>query len=96
MTDEMQPNTDNGGRWDHVANEAETMRALRDHSAEVIELPVVGTTYVVSHDYMTMVRAGAFGGDQRSVECAWVYTNPFSMMLDLAEIRTVARMPVRR
>lgn len=86
------PNMDNGGRWDHIASETECARVLKDNTAEVLEATVIENTWIVSMLHMTILRCGAVGGDVFNVEGGWVYANPFSMMRDLEEIRTVASL----
>jgi len=80
------PNLDNGGRWHHMASEAELDRVLKDREAEVYELPPLCVTLLVSRRFMVIVRAEALGGDTRNVEGGWVYDNHFGFMLDRNEI----------
>lgn len=92
----MIPNMDNGGRWHHIASEAETERAMRDKSAEVIEAPVIGATFIVSRRTLTTLRAGAMGGDVFSVEGGWVYANDIAQLLDRSELYRVADVATGR
>lgn len=91
----LQPALDNGGRWDHIASEAEVSDAMRDKESTALEAPVIQITFLISYKLLTIVRAGAMGGDVMSVEGGWVYGNVFSMMRDVEEIKMVAGIPVR-
>lgn len=82
-----QPHMDNGGRWDHVASDAEVSRAMRDRTSEIIEAPIVNITFMVSYATLTILRAGAMGGDVRNVEGGWVYHNDIALRLDTQELR---------
>ena len=80
------PELDNGGRWHHIASEAELKRVLTDREAEVYEVPPLCLTLMVSRRYMVIVRAEALGGDTRNVEGGWVYDNPINFLSDRSEI----------
>lgn len=84
-----QPHMDNGGRWDHVASDREIRRAMQDKHAEIIEAPIVGITFMISYSLLTVLRAGAMGGDVRNVEGGWVYHNDIALRLDVQELRTL-------
>lgn len=87
---DQQAALNNGGRWHHIASEREIRRALTDVHAEVIEMPVMGLTFVVSLKHLTMLRATAFGGDTRNVEGGWVYPNSIALGLDKYEVVRVS------
>jgi hypothetical protein len=91
----MMPNMDNGGRWHHIASDAEVRRALRDHEAIAIEAPVISVTFLVSRKTLTTLRAGAAGGDVFSVEGGWVYAHDLAQRLDEQELRQVAEVETR-
>lgn len=91
----LQPAMDNGGRWDHIASDAEVRRALRDKEADVIEAPVTGCTFFLSRRLLTTLRAGAAGGDVFAVEGGWVYPHDLAQRLDEQEIRRVAAVHTR-
>ena len=82
-----QPHMNNGGRWHHIASDAETRRAMKDTTSEIIEAPIVGITFMVSYATLTILRAGAMGGDVRNVEGGWVYHNDIALRLDTQELR---------
>lgn len=90
----MEPALDNGGRWHHIATDAEVARAMRDKTADVIETPVTGCTFIVSRRYLTTLRAGAMGGDVFSIEGGWVYAHDLGQRLDERELRIVAQVGV--
>jgi hypothetical protein len=84
-----QPYMNNGGRWQHIASDAEVRRAMKDRESEIIEAPIVGITFMVSYSTLTVLRAGAMGGDVRNVEGGWVYQNDIALRLDVQEMRTL-------
>lgn len=89
------PALDNGGRWHHIASDAEVRAALRDKESVVIEAPVIQCSFIVSRKHLTTLRAGAGGGDVFAVEGGWVYAHDLAQRLDEREVRQVAEIPVR-
>lgn len=87
----MTPNLQNGGRWHHIASESETKRAVSDVGSRIIEAPTIGMTFILSDSLLTIVRAGALGGDSRDVEGGWVYGDFISYLRDCEEIKAVGR-----
>lgn len=92
----MNPNMNNGGRWHHIASDAEVQAAMRDKDAVIYEAPVIQCTFYVSRKTLTTLRAGAAGGDVFSVEGGWVYPHDLAQRLDERELRQVAEIAVRR
>jgi hypothetical protein len=94
----QEPDLDNAGRWEHIASDTEVKRALRGASADltVYELPAIGKTFVVNRRLMIVVRLHALGGDTRSIEGGWVYTNVFSMLRDEQEFKELAAIKRNR
>lgn len=88
------PHLNNGGRWHHVASEKELRRAISDRHAEIIECPVISMTFVVSHVYGCIVRAGALGGDVRNIEGGWQYLTSADLRADRDELRQLAEISV--
>lgn len=86
----MQPNVNNMGRWLRPATDKEIKRALKDKSAEVIEIPIIQMTYVVSHRYGISVRCAMMGGDTFDVECGWKYISDIALRRDKEELRHLA------
>lgn len=86
----LAPNLNNGGRWDHIASDAEINRAMRDKNAIIIEAPMINITFILSRAYLTTIRAGAAGGDIFSIEGGWVYPHDLAQRLDEQEIRHIA------
>lgn len=87
----MVPALQNGGRWNHIASDAETKRAVSDVGSRIIEAPAIGMTFILSDTLLTIVRAGALGGDTREVEGGWVYGDFISYLRDCEEIKAVGR-----
>jgi hypothetical protein len=87
-----QPHMNNGGRWDHIASDTEIRRAMKDTNSEIIEAPIVGITFMVSYATLTIIRAGAMGGDVRNIEGGWVYHNDIALRLDTQELRRVGEI----
>lgn len=92
----MQPEMFNGGRWHHIGTDKAARRAIADKNADIIECPAVCMTFVVSLRHLTIVRCSAMGGDTFDVEGAWVYNNDIKLRLDLEEIRSLSKVPVRQ
>lgn len=67
-------------------NEAELRKALADKDATVVEWESAGFTFLRSPNTCTIIRAGALGGDVRTVHFGWRYWNVDQMDLDWAEI----------
>jgi hypothetical protein len=84
------PEMNNGGRWHHIGSEQEIRNAMRDKNAEVIEIPAISMTYVVSYERLVIVRAAALGGDVNNIEGGWVYANDLALRLDVRELRSLA------
>jgi hypothetical protein len=89
-----QPNLDNGGRWHHVASEREIARAMGDQHAQIIECPIISMTFVCSHVYGCIVRAGALGGDVRNIEGGWQYLTNIDLRADVAELVMLSEISV--
>lgn len=93
------PNMQNDARWDHIASEHEIATALRltlmgkDHY-DVAEIPFSGVTIIMVPEVQTLIRTSAQGGDVGYViEGGWIYTNPFSLMQDWLEIKSIKEPP---
>jgi hypothetical protein len=86
-------NLDNGARWDHIASDKEIKEALRmtgqGTSYSVVEVPSIGVTLLMVPVVRTIVRSAAMGGGINNIEGGWVYKNPFSMLLDWEEIKSL-------
>lgn len=95
---DLEPNLNNGGRWHHIASEAELMKAVRfGKDCAYYEIPQLGMTYIVCRDYLTTVRCGGMmGGDTRDIEGGWVYDNPFSQYIEEMEIAKLAQSPINK
>lgn len=91
-----EPILENGGRWDHIASDAEIMRAMRfDKEVIVHEVPFLSMTYVVSRKYLTTIRCGGqMGGGTRDIEGGWVYPNDLFQRLDEEEIKRLVNNPM--
>jgi len=86
---ELTPNWDNGNRADHLASEDECKKAMMDSKHQIIEIPIISMTFVISHKLLIILRTTAMGSDTFQIEGGWVYNNPFSLMLDLNEIVSI-------
>ena len=93
-TEGPQPMLDNGGRWHHIASEREIRRAMGDVHAQIIECPIISMTFVCSHVYGCIVRAGALGGDIRNIEGGWQYLTNIDLRADVAELVKLSEISV--
>jgi hypothetical protein len=82
----MEANMNNGGRWDHIASEAEIKLAMGDPHPTMYESDL-NVSFLISEKYWTIIRTSIQGGDVFEIQGGWVYISPFAMLGDVAEIR---------